>query len=112
LFGFGFGPLPPLCTVVMQNTVAIHQFGTAIGTMNFVRNLFATILVAVFGAIVLSGGAAVAPGSSGRVVAANEAALAFSRVFLAAAASLTLAFVGLLLMAERPLQTNRPQQNS
>jgi len=102
LFGLGFGPLPPLCTVVMQNSVAAHQFGTAIGTMNFVRNLFATILVAVFGAIVLSGGAAVVPGAAN----AAEAAAAFSRVFLAAAASLAVAFVALLLMAEKPLQTN------
>ena len=102
LFGLGFGPLPPLCTVVMQNSVAVHQFGTAIGTMNFVRNLFATILVAVFGAIVLSGGAAVVPGAAN----AAEAAAAFSRVFLAAAASLAVAFVALLLMAEKPLQTN------
>jgi EmrB/QacA subfamily drug resistance transporter len=109
LLGLGFGPLPPLCTMVMQNSVAIHQFGTAIGTMNFVRNLFATILVAVFGAIVLSGGAVVAPGSSGQAFAANAAAVAFSRVFLAATVSLVVAFVGLLLMAEKPLQTNRPQ---
>ena len=102
LFGLGFGPLPPLCTVVMQNSVAIHQFGTAIGTMNFVRNLLATILVAVFGAIVLSGGAAVVPGTAN----AAEAAAAFSRVFLAATASLAVAFIALLLMAEKPLQTN------
>lgn len=106
LFGLGFGPLPPLCTVVMQNSVAIHQFGTAVGTMNFVRNLFATILVAVFGAIVLSGGATVMPGETGSAPAAGEAALAFSRVFLAATASLVLALIGLLLMAEKPLQTN------
>jgi EmrB/QacA subfamily drug resistance transporter len=108
VFGLGFGPLPPLCTMAMQNSVAIHQFGTAIGTMNFVRNLFATILVAVFGAIIVSGGAAV-PGTGGPAPAASEAALAFSRVFLAATASLALAFVGLVLMAEKPLQTNVPQ---
>jgi EmrB/QacA subfamily drug resistance transporter len=111
LLGLGFGPLPPLCTMVMQNSVAIHQFGTAIGTMNFVRNLFATILVAVFGAIVLSGGADVVRDSSGQAPAANAAALAFSRVFLAATISLMVAFVGLLLMAEKPLQTNRPQHS-
>jgi EmrB/QacA subfamily drug resistance transporter len=102
LFGLGFGPLPPLCTVVLQNSVPIHQFGTAVGTMNFVRNLFATLLVAVFGAIVLSGGAAVVP--SAPAAGAGEAAVAFSRVFLAALASLIVAFGGLLLMAEKPLQ--------
>jgi EmrB/QacA subfamily drug resistance transporter len=107
LFGLGFGPLPPLCTVVLQNSVPINQFGTAVGTMNFVRNLFATLLVAVFGAIVLSGSAAVMPGSAAAAAGAGEAAVAFSRVFLAASVSLVVALVGLLLMAEKPLQTNR-----
>jgi EmrB/QacA subfamily drug resistance transporter len=108
VMGLGFGPVPPLCTVVMQNTVAVHQFGIAIATMNFVRNLFATMLVAVFGALVLSGGAAM-PGSVGTVVASETAATAFSRVFVAAAASMLVAFVALLLIPERPLQTNVPQ---
>jgi predicted MFS family arabinose efflux permease len=111
VFGLGFGPMPPLCTMAMQNTVAIHQFGTAIGTMNFVRNLFATILVAVFGAIILSGGTAIVPGSSGSMPVSAEAASAFSRVFLAATASLALAYAGLLLMPERPLQTNVPRDD-
>ena len=105
LFGLGFGPLPPLCTVVMQNSVPIHQFGTAVGTMNFVRNLFATLLVAVFGALVVSGGA-VLPGTPAvEPAAAGAAAEAFTRVFFAATASLVLAFIGLMLMTERPLST-------
>jgi hypothetical protein len=65
----------------------------------------------VFGAIVLSGGADVVRDSSGQAPATNAAALAFSRVFLAATISLMVAFVGLLLMAEKPLQTNRPQHS-
>jgi hypothetical protein len=80
--------------------------------MNFVRNMIATMLVAVFGAIVLSRGAAVVPGAIGAMVnpaAAGEAAAAFSRVFMAATASLVVAFVCLLRMAEKPLQTNLPQ---
>jgi TRAP-type C4-dicarboxylate transport system permease small subunit len=70
-----------------------------------VRNLFATLLVAVFGAIVLSGGAAMVPRAAGPGAVASDAALAFAWVFLAAMASLAMAFVGLLLMAEKPLQT-------
>src|SRR5262249_61854108 len=81
LIGIGFGPLAPLTTVVLQNSVAIHQFGTAMGTMNFCRNLFASVMVAVFGTIVL-GGAGVAM----RMPAHAELGTAegFSRVFLAA----------------------------
>ena len=111
LFGLGFGPMPPLCTVVMQNSVAIHQFGTAVGTMNFVRNLFATLLVAVFGAVLLSRGAAIVPSVAGSAAVAGDAAIAFSRVFLAAMASLIAAFIGLLLMAEKPLQTSVPEES-
>jgi len=33
---------------------------------------------------------------------------AFSRVFFAATASLVVAFIGLLLLKEKPLQTNLP----
>ena len=60
LLGLGFGPLPPVTSVILQNSVAIHQFGTAVGTQNFTRNLYATVIVAVFGAIALSGRGAVA----------------------------------------------------
>ena len=55
LIGIGFGPLPSLTAVTSQNVVARHQLGIAVGTMNFVRNLYATILIAVFGAIMLAG---------------------------------------------------------
>jgi EmrB/QacA subfamily drug resistance transporter len=107
LFGLGFGPLPPLCTTVVQNSVAGHHFGTAIGTMNFLRNLFSTMLVAVFGAIVLTGGAsAVVPTAA--ETASSLAAAAFTRVFLAATASLGVALLSLLLLEEKPLQTGQP----
>src|SRR5262249_39486054 len=56
--GTGFGPIPSLTSVATQNVVPRHQFGISIGTMNFSRNLYATMLIAVFGAIVLGGAAA------------------------------------------------------
>ncbi len=55
LIGAGFGCMPPLAATALQNNVSIHTFGSAVATMQFSRNLFATILVAVFGAIILSG---------------------------------------------------------
>ena len=54
LIGVGFGPTAPLTQVALQNTVAVHHLGSAIGTMNFMRTLMSTILVAVFGVIVLA----------------------------------------------------------
>lgn len=107
LIGIGFGPVPPACSIVLQNSVAIHQFGTAVGTMNFSRTLYTTILIATFGAIVLTGvpaGAATALGAA--------AAEGFRRVFFAAAASLTVAFLGLLLLEEKPLQSREASAKS
>jgi hypothetical protein len=88
----------------MQNVVPRYQLGTTIGTANFSRNLYTTILIAVYGAIIAAGApsgdiAGMRPGSA-------EAALAFSRVFLVAAASLTAAWIALLLMEQKPLQTS------
>jgi EmrB/QacA subfamily drug resistance transporter len=101
VLGTGFGPLAPLSTTSLQNTVAIHQLGTAIGTMNFTRSLYATVLVAVFGALVTDISAA------GGVVAATGplAAAGFQMIFLAAAASLAAAFVAMWLLEEKPLRT-------
>ena len=100
LIGIGFGPVPPICSIALQNAVATHQFGIAVGTMNFSRNLYSTMLIAAFGAIVLTG---IPAGTTAALSVA--AAEGFRRVFFAAAASLTIAFVGLVLLEERPLKT-------
>jgi EmrB/QacA subfamily drug resistance transporter len=103
LIGIGFGPMAPVTTVVLQNSVAIHQFGTAIGTMNFCRNLCAAVLVAIFGAIVLGG----APDTGGAATHPElGSAEGFRRVFLAAAACMSIALVTLLVLKEKPLHTD------
>jgi EmrB/QacA subfamily drug resistance transporter len=101
MIGIGFGPIPSLTAVSMQNVVPRHQLGIAIGTMNFSRNLYSTILIAVFGAIVLAGA------SSSETIATGspQTAVAFGYVFMVAAASLSLAFLAIVLTEERPLQT-------
>jgi EmrB/QacA subfamily drug resistance transporter len=104
MVGIGFGPLPPLTTVALQNCVAPHQLGAAVGTMNFSRNLFSTFVVAVFGAMVLGGTPAIELGSG--LPMAGDPTEGFSRVFFAAAISLLVAFLSLLLLEERPLKTN------
>ena len=97
--GFGFGCMPPLAATALQNNVAIHSYGSAVATMQFSRNLFATIMVALFGAIVLIGSSAIAPSVS------QYSAAGFSRVFLLAAASFAVALAAILLIEEKPLQT-------
>jgi MFS family permease len=111
LIGAGFGPLPSLTQVAVQNCVPRHQLGISMGVMNFSRSLLATILVAVFGAIVLGGTGAADLGPSTAATLteawqhdAGGAARAFVYVFYADAACITIAFIAAVLMAERPLQ--------
>ena len=103
IIGAGFGPLPSLTAVALQNVVPRHQLGISVGTMNFSRNLFATILIAVFGAIVLAG--APAGQSLGSAFGAADPAGAFSRLFFVAAASMALALIAIVVMEEKPLRT-------
>jgi EmrB/QacA subfamily drug resistance transporter len=104
LIGLGFGPTPPLTQVALQNTVPTHHLGTAVGTMNFTRTLMGTIIVAIFGAIVF-GGAQIggAADTVSQALPAGASAETFTYVFLGAAAALTVAFVALLLLEEKPL---------
>jgi EmrB/QacA subfamily drug resistance transporter len=90
LIGAGFGPLPMLTQVALQNAVPRHQLGISFGSMNFFRSLLGTIIVAVFGAIVLAGD--------------GDAAQSYAVVFLADAACIAVALIAVLVMAERPLR--------
>src|SRR5262249_44495525 len=101
--GVGFGPLPSLTAVALQNVVPRHQLGISIGTMNFSTTLFATMRSAVFGAIVLAGPPA--GQSLGSAFGAANPAEAFSRLFLVAAASMAIALVAIVVMEQKPLQT-------
>jgi EmrB/QacA subfamily drug resistance transporter len=109
LIGTGFGPLPSLTQVAVQNTVPRHQLGISMGAMNFLRSLLSTILVAAFGAIVLAGTAPVDQGPSGSALTggwqhdSTGAAQAFAWVFYADAACIAIALIAVVLMAERPL---------
>jgi len=105
VLGLGLGPMYPVSTIVMQNTVTPHQLGTATGTLNFFRTLGGAIVVAVFGAIVLG---SVTEGSSAMtldqlVSGHGDLGPAFHWVFIAAAICLGISFVCLLAVEERPL---------
>jgi EmrB/QacA subfamily drug resistance transporter len=99
LVGIGFGTLPPLAATALQNSVSIHTFGSAVATMQFSRNLFATMLVAGFGVIVLAGS------DSGAETVGQYSVEGFMRVFFAAAASFSVALIAVVLLEEKPLQT-------
>lgn len=106
--GMGFGPTAPLTQVVLQNTVATHHLGAAIGTMSFCRTLLGTVVVAVFGAIVLAGGPGQSAANANHVLSATATA-PFTVVFLTAACTLTIALVAMLLVEEKPLHSTMPK---
>jgi hypothetical protein len=113
LIGAGFGPTPTMAFVTVQNVVERHHLGIAYGTMNFSRNLFSTILVAILGALVLAVTSSLGPVSSGELGGAlppgsAEAAAAFRRVFFAVAICLCISFIALVMIEQRPLRTDQP----
>jgi EmrB/QacA subfamily drug resistance transporter len=105
VIGAGFGPLPSLTAVAMQNVVPRHQLGISVGTMNFSRNLYATMLIAVFGAMVLAGTGADQTLANVLHDDTGGGAAAFARVFFTAAASMSVALIAIIVMQEKPLQT-------
>jgi EmrB/QacA subfamily drug resistance transporter len=107
--GVGFGPTSPVAQVALQNTVPNHHLGSAIGTMNFARTLCGTILVAVLGAIVLAGVPVNGPAATlGQPVLAGTSPGIFTTVFLITAGTLSIAFVALMLLEEKPLRAALP----
>jgi MFS family permease len=104
LIGIGFGPTAPLTQVALQNTVPVRDLGAALGTMNFTRTLIATIMIAIFGAIVL----AHAPvGARGGTLSQNflgsASVTTFSAVFFVIAVTLAASFLAVFLLEEKPL---------
>jgi hypothetical protein len=106
LAGGGIGPIFPTTIVSLQNAVELHQLGIATGLISFSRSLGGSLIVTVFGAIVL------ADAPAGRVVAIEQLAIghsalggnAFRWVFAAAAACLLAALLCVLAIEERPLR--------
>jgi hypothetical protein len=90
--------------VALQNAVPARDLGAALGTMNFARTLIGTILVAIFGAIVLAHApVGAAGGTLSRSFLDGASIVAFSFVFLAIGATLGLASLAVILLEEKPL---------
>ena len=111
LVGLAVGTVFPVCTVSIQNAVANHQVGVAMGAMNFFRALASAFAVAIMGAILLAGlGVTMARGGNAAAVAAAmgtqgfDFAGVFRWVFVAGEVFLVGALATLILMEERPLR--------
>src|SRR6185437_15679946 len=112
LIGTGLGAVFPISTVCMQNAVSHAQMGIATGAANFFRALFSSLVVAMLGAIVLSG----LGGETGtsldtlaHAASAATAAHAFRFVFAAGALILGFGMAFLIALEERPLRGPRAE---
>jgi EmrB/QacA subfamily drug resistance transporter len=105
--GGGIGSIFPISTVALQNAVVRSQMGIATGAANFFRALFASLVVAILGAIVLGGlggGAGMSVDMLARSASAHELAYAFRFVYLACALVMAFGMSFLIAMEERPLR--------
>lgn len=107
VIGAGLGTLFPIATVALQNAVPRTQIGVATGAGNFFRVLFSALVVAVFGAIVLSGlggetGSALT--SLARSASPQALAHAFQNLFIACALVIAFALAFVIALEERPLR--------
>jgi hypothetical protein len=83
----------------------MHDLGAALGTMNFVRTLIATILIAIFGAIVLAHAPVGAErGTLSQDFLGSASVTTFSVVFLAIVGTPAISFLSLFLLEEKPLE--------
>ena len=112
VIGLGFGTVPPVATVSLQNAVERDQLGAATASLNFVRSLAGTTFVGVFGAILADKlGTGILPGAARAGAALGErAALAetFQIVFFGTSAGFALSLLALWRLEERPLRTGKP----
>jgi EmrB/QacA subfamily drug resistance transporter len=111
MFSIGLGSLLPVTTVAIQNAVSPNQLGTATAGMNFFRSLGGALVVAVFGAILLGGGAGAAMHEVIPVQgSAADIAGAFHLVFGTATVFLLFSLLFLFRMEELPLRGAAPKE--
>ncbi len=111
VIGFGFGTVPPVATVSLQNAVEWDQLGAATASLNFVRSLAGTTFVGVFGAILAAKlGTDVLQGTTSATAIGERTALAetFQFIFLGTSAGFALSLMALWRLEERPLRASRP----
>jgi predicted MFS family arabinose efflux permease len=116
IIGLGFGTVPPMATVALQNAVQRAELGAATASLNFVRSLAGTIFIGLFGAL-LAAKLGPAIGTMGGLsdtlstaAIGERSALAqtFQIVFFGASAGFALSLVALWRLEERPLRGGRP----
>jgi MFS family permease len=110
IIGLGFGTVPPMATVALQNAVERAELGAATASLNFVRSLAGTMFVGVFGALLAAKlGTGLHDTLSAAAIGERSAlAQTFQIVFFGTSAGFALSLVALWRLEERPLRAGRP----
>jgi MFS family permease len=109
IIGLGFGTVPPMATVALQNAVERTELGAATASLNFVRSLAGTMCVGVVGAILAAklGTGGLHDTLSTTIGDRSALAQTFQIVFFGTSAGFALSLVALWRLEERPLRTGR-----
>ena len=105
--GLGFGPLAPVVTLVVQNSVKLSDLGAATSTLAFGRGLSCAVLITVLGAVVLQ---TVGPGAQALGASREAAVGAFRILFWLTTASFALGLLSFLLIEEKPLHESNEER--
>jgi EmrB/QacA subfamily drug resistance transporter len=111
IIGLGFGTVPPMATVALQNAVERTELGAATASLNFVRSLAGTMCVGLFGALLAAKlGIGDLHGTLSTAAIGERSALAqtFQIVFFGTSAGFALSLVALWRLEERPLRSSKP----
>lgn len=103
IFGIGFGPIAPISTVAAQNAVALSQLGTTTSMQTFTRSLYASMLVAALGAVILHALSGSGTAASDLIANREAAIVAFRLMFVITTAGLCVALFAFWRMEEKPL---------
>ncbi len=113
IIAIGTGTVFPVVSVAVQASSPRHLLGSTMALSYFVRSLSASVIIALFGVILLGGAGlgveAIAHGGVPANVDRNDLASSFAICFALAGVLFALASVCFALMEERPLFGDQPE---
>lgn len=112
VISIGSGALFPVMNVCLQSSVALHQLGTTMSLVFFVRSLGAAMFVALAGVLIVGGGSeglAIHGAAQATAASVAELSAAFSIVFYICAAAFAAGGYAFYRLEQRPLEMHQGQ---
>jgi len=114
VISIGCGALFPVMNVCLQSSVAVHQLGTTMSLVFFVRSLGAAMFVALAGVLIIGGGSEglAIHGAAQAAASVAELSAAFSIVFYICAAAFAAGGYAFYRLEQRPLEMHQGQRHA